>query len=99
MHLLMKGNFDVESFYPSISLKRFTDSINFAKDYINISTEDLNIIIQSRKTLLFFNNEPGVKKDGDEDFDVPMGSYDGAEVCELVGSYILNLLGNIIDKI
>ena len=27
-----------------------------------------------------------------------MGSYDGAEVCELVGSYILNLLGNTIDK-
>ena len=27
-----------------------------------------------------------------------MGSYDGAEVCELVGIYLLSLLANIIDK-
>ena len=26
------------------------------------------------------------------DFDVTMGSYDGAEVCELVGHYILDIL-------
>ena len=27
-----------------------------------------------------------------------MGSYDGAEVCELVGTFILSKLGNIIGK-
>ena len=27
-----------------------------------------------------------------------LGCYDGAEVCEIVGSYILYLLGNILDK-
>ena len=27
-----------------------------------------------------------------------MGCYDGAEICELVGSFILNQLGSIIDK-
>ena len=27
-----------------------------------------------------------------------MGCYDGAEICEIVGSYILNLLSNILDK-
>ena len=27
-----------------------------------------------------------------------MGSYHGAEVCELVGMYLLSLLANIIDK-
>ena len=27
-----------------------------------------------------------------------MGSYDGAEVCELVGTFILSKLGNIIDR-
>ena len=40
---------------------------------------------------------PWVKKKRDKDFDVKMGCYDGAEVCEIVGSYILNLLGNILD--
>ena len=27
-----------------------------------------------------------------------MGCYDGAEICELVGIFILNKLSNIIDK-
>ena len=44
----------------------------------------------SRKTLLFNNNEPWIKKSGKENFDVLMGCYDGAEICELVGTYILN---------
>ena len=31
-------------------------------------------------------------------FDETMGSYDGAEICELVGIYILNILANKYDK-
>ena len=27
-----------------------------------------------------------------------MGSYDGAEICELVGRYLLNPLNTVIDK-
>ena len=27
-----------------------------------------------------------------------MGNYDGAEVCELLGTFILSKLGSIIDK-
>ena len=41
---------------------------------------------------------PWVKKERNEDFDVPVGCYDGAEVCEIVESYILNLFGNILDR-
>ena len=33
----------------------------------------------------------GLKKDN-PDFDITMGSYVGAEVCELVGLYILDIL-------
>ena len=47
---------------------------------------------------LFHNNQPWDKKSGDLDFDVPMGGYDGAEICQLVGFFILNKLSNIIDK-
>ena len=54
--------------------------------------------MQSRKTLLFNNNEPWVKKTGEENFDVPMGFYNDVEVCELVGTYILNKLKNITNK-
>ena len=54
--------------------------------------------MQSRKTLLFQNSEPWVKKLGNENFNVPMGCYDGAELCELVGSFILNKLTSIVNK-
>ena len=54
--------------------------------------------MQSRKTLLFNEKNPWVKRCVDEDFDVPMGCYDGAEVCELVGSYLLKKVSNIVDK-
>ena len=40
----------------------------------------------------------GRKKGADTTFDVTMGSYDGAEVCELIGIYIQSLLTNILSK-
>ena len=39
-----------------------------------------------------------LKKGTAGNFDVTMGSYDGAEVCELAGIYILSALGQRIDK-
>ena len=54
--------------------------------------------MRSRKTLLFQNSEPWAKKLGNEIFDVPMGCYDGAELCEPVGSFILNKLTSIVNK-
>ena len=41
---------------------------------------------------------PCLKKFGNEDFDVPMGCFDGAEVCELVGSFILATLCSVLQK-
>ena len=32
-------------------------------------------------------------KKGSDLFDVLMGAYDGAEVCELIGIFLMNLLG------
>ena len=81
-------NFDAENFYPSISTKLFTDSIRYAKNVIEITDQDIAIIMQARKALLFQNGKPWVKKSGTEDFNVPMGCYDGAEVFELVWSYM-----------
>ena len=38
-----------------------------------------------------------VKKEVNENFDVLMGCFDGAEVCELVGSYILLQLNQVLN--
>ena len=54
---------------------------------------DIDIIMHSRKSLLFDKNTAWIKKNNSS-FDVSMGSYDGAEVCELIGLFILNDLCN-----
>ncbi len=47
---------------------------------------------------LFNDGKPWTKKDSNSLFDVTMGSYDGAEICELVGLFILNKLGQKFGK-
>ena len=44
-----------------------------------------------RKSLLFDNDTAWVKKTNNM-FDVTMGSFDGAEICELVGLFLLSTL-------
>ena len=46
--------------------------------------------MHSRKTLFFWQDSTWVKKEGNEDFDIPMECYDGPEICELVGIYVEN---------
>ena len=88
--------FDIVDFYPSISEVLLTLSLDYAKQFTTISDEDEEIILHSRKTLLFNDNEPWVKAGDSPMFDVAMGSYDGAEVCELVGFYMLHKLTTTI---
>lgn len=76
----------------------FNNAIDFAKQHHAISFQELEIILQARKTLLFHEGETWVKKSGNEDFDVTMGCFNGAEVCELVGTYILSKIESIINK-
>ena len=71
--------FDVENIYPSISSNLFKESIEFARQVIHISDDDLSIIMQARKNLLFEGTTPWIKKNGDDDFDVLMSCFDGPE--------------------
>ena len=54
--------------------------------------------MHSCKSLLFNNTSVWIKREGYPDFDITMGSFDGAEICELVGVYILNVLGEKYGK-
>ena len=89
---------DIAEFYPTITESILDTAISFARQHTNISNENLRIIKHCRKSLLYKKQEPWKKKNTDSCFDVTMGSYDGAEICELVGIYLLFLLENIIDK-
>ena len=84
--------FDVVDFYPSISENLLSQALNYASQFIEISQQQINIIMYSRKSLLFNEGKPWCKRNSANMFDVAMGSYDGAEICELVGLFILDKL-------
>ena len=70
----------------------------WASSLANISKDDISIIEHARKSLLFNNEKPWIKKSSNSLFDVTMGSFDGAEVCKLVGLFILNHLDSKFGK-
>ena len=89
--------FDIEQFYPSIKESVLLKALKFAKKHTKVLKKDIDVIRHSRRSLLFNQGEPWAKKE-DENFDVTMGAYDGAEVCELVGIYLQSLLGEKYNK-
>ena len=99
IHLTQKSRarfvqFDIESFYPSITEKLLDKALEFATNLCPISKTHMDIIKQARKSILFSADTCWVKRSGNL-FDVTMGSYDGAETCELVGLYLLHKLSKI----
>ena len=84
--------FDVVDFYPSITEDLLIKALSFASEYDEITEEEKDIIIQAKRSVLFNDNQSWCKKSADSHFDVTMGSFDGAETCELVGSYLLSKL-------
>ena len=86
--------FDIVEFYPSISQDLLNRALDFASAYDNITSEERNIIIHAKNSILVHKHQSWQKK-GDTTFDVTMGSYDGAETCELVGSFLLSQLQNL----
>ena len=83
--------FDIVDFCPSISKNLIMNSINSAKSITTTDDKIIETTLHARKSLLLHRNDVWVKKDN-PDFDVTMGSFGGAEVCELVGLYLLDIL-------
>jgi len=87
-------SFDICAFYPAISEALLHKSIEHASIYTDISDDQKEILYHTSKSLLYYKGEAWTKKGGSL-FDVPMGSYDGAEKCDLVGLYILSKLQHL----
>ena len=90
--------FDIREFYPSITETILDKTLLFAKQHHDISNDNTRLIKHCRKSLLFSNNEAWKKKQTENCFDVTMGSFDGADVCQVVGMYILFFLVTLISK-
>ena len=85
--------FDIVEYYPSITKNLLEETLTWAKIFTDISEIEHDTIMHARKPLLFDNSErPWMKKNCLNAFDVAMGAFDGAEICELVGLFILNEL-------
>ena len=91
-------SFDIDSFYASITESLLSKAISFAKNYTTIRDKDIDIIMHCRKSLLFDKETAWTKKNHSDMFDVTMGSFDGAEVCELIGLFLLNILSEKYGK-
>ena len=81
--------FDIVDFYPTIAEDILRKALNYAKRYVAISDDETEIILDTKQSILFTNKQVRVKK-GRKAFDVTMGSWDGAEVVDLVGLYLLS---------
>ena len=90
--------FDIKDFYPSIKESLLIEAIDFARLHVEVNTKDLKIILHARKSLLFNAEHTWIKKEGGL-FDVTMGAYDGAEVCELVGTFLLSLIRSKYENV
>ena len=79
---------DIKDFYPTITKDLLTKCLKLAEEKAHISNDGRKIIYHARKSLLFDEGGTWMKKDGLSD--VTMGVYDGAEVCELAGTFSLD---------
>ena len=85
--------FDIIDFYPSISDELLNKSIEWARKHTSIDDQEYKTIMHSRRTILHDNKgNMWTKKEIKKQFDVSMGAFDGAEVCELIGLYIISTI-------
>ena len=73
-------------------------ALNWADQHVNISAQEKEIIVSTKQNLLYNKGQAWVKK-SDNPCDVMMGSWDGAEICELVGLFLLSQLQDLNIKI
>ena len=88
----------VVDLYPSILEHLLDQALSWASNLTDVALEEISIIKHARKSLLFNNGKPWIKRDSNSLFDVTMSRNDGAEICELVGLFTLNHLGKKFGK-
>ena len=86
--------FDIVDFLPFHQSNLLNKALDFASAYDTITNDERNIVTHAKNSILIHKQHTWQKK-GDTTFDVTMGSFDGAETCELVGSFLLSQLQDL----
>ena len=68
------------------------NAIQFAVEHTDINKNHFEVMFHARKFFLFHSNQPLVKRDSIT-FDIRMEAYNGNEIYELMGIFMLSLLG------
>ena len=89
-------NWDLDNFYASITPKILDQALDWAAEYVGITAQERKVVKQSCQSFLYFGGQPWRKK-GDDNFDVGMGAYHGAQICEVVGLFLMSRLAHIKD--
>ena len=89
--------FDIVDIYPSMTEDLLSKSLEYARTIEAIDEKVVKVMKHSSRSLLLDKDSVWVKKNN-PDFDVAIGSYDGAELCELTGLYILSIMDSELVK-
>ncbi len=65
---------------------------DFACQFDTITPDERDIIIHAKRSLMHTHESTWGKTRKKDLFDATMGSWNGAETCELVGNYILSII-------
>ena len=77
-----------------VSILTYIEFSPVYSSHVHITSQVLGIIKSTKQSILCSDNKPWVKK-SDIECDVRIGSWDGADICELLGLYILSQLQNL----
>jgi len=83
--------FDIVNYYPSINQELLQKSINWAKNFVDFSEDEVETIMETKKSFLVMKGQHWTKK-REENFDVAQGSFDSAECSDIVGLFLLSEL-------
>ena len=87
-------NWDIDNMYASITPQLLEETLDWATQYVGITTQQRKVVRQASKSFLYFDGQPWRKK-GADNFDIGMGAFHGAQIAELVGLFLMSRLAHI----
>ena len=80
---------DIVELYSSISEDLLKQAQEFAATYTAVTEKEVGTIRHSRESFLCAGEKLWMKRDRNGIFDVTLGCFDSADICELVGAFAL----------
>ena len=82
--------FQYKKFLPFNKKEHITKAIKFAEEYTKFKKQETNTLMHTCQTIISYDSRIWTKKSNINNFDIAMSSFQGADVCDLIGLYILS---------